>query len=115
MRKVITTNHVRFDQSYFPYRKQSVLDEHIKDLLENQLQVESVVTWEARDKTVPRSAYEKVHYDPVTDDLVMRVVDKPEIFVRVNQYLYLTDILQEHWQRALVAQVAATLDKAEGT
>ena len=54
-----------------------------------------------------------MHYDPVTDDLVMRVVDKPGTFVRVNQYQYQTDILQE--QRALVAQVAATLEKAEGT
>ena len=59
-----------------------------------------------------------MHYDTVTDDLGMRVVDKPETFVRINQYQYLTDILQEQVdseQHILVAQVAATLEKAEGT
>ena len=44
--KVIVTNHVRFDESYFPYRKQSVIDGHVKERLENQLRVDSPVTWE---------------------------------------------------------------------
>ena len=43
----------------------------------------------------------------------MKVVDKPETFVLVNQYQYLSDIL--HQQRALLAQVADSVDKAEGT
>ena len=50
--KMITRNQVRFDESYFPYGKQSVIDEHVKDRLENQLRVESHVTWEAYDKTL---------------------------------------------------------------
>ena len=54
-----------------------------------------------------------MNYDPVSDDIVMKVVDKSETFVRVNQYQYLSDIL--HQQRALVAQVADLVDKAEGT
>ena len=83
-------NHVRFDESYFPYRKQSVIDGHVKERLESQLQVESPVTWEPYDKSLPRSAYEKVHYDPVSDEIVMKVVGKPETFVRVNQYQYQT-------------------------
>ena len=74
MKKVIATNHVRCDESYFPYWKQSVIDEYVKERLENQLQVESQVTWEVHDKTLLRSAHEKVHYDPVTGDLAMRVV-----------------------------------------
>ena len=49
----------------------------------------------------------------MSDDVVMRVVNKPETFVRVNQYQYLSDIL--HQQRALVAQVAESVEKAEGT
>ena len=52
------------------------MDEHVKDQLENQLRVESPVIWEAYHKNLQRSAFEKVHYDPVTDDFVMRVVDK---------------------------------------
>ena len=30
-----------------------------------------MVKWEAYDETLPRNAYEKVHYDQVTDDLAM--------------------------------------------
>ena len=78
-----------------------MIDGHVKERLEGQLRVDSPVTWEPYDKTLPGSAYEKVHYDPVSDEIVMKVVDKPEIFVRVNQYQYLSDIL------ALVAQVGA--------
>ena len=52
------------------------------------------------DNILPRRAWEKVHYELVTYNLVMLVVDKQEIFVRVNQYQYLTEILEE--QRALV-------------
>ena len=51
--------------------------------------------------------------DAVSDDLVMRVVNKPETSVLVNQYQYLADILHE--QRALVAQVGKPLEKAKGT
>ena len=35
------------------------------------------------------ASYEKVHSDPVSDE-IERVVDKPETFVRVNQYQYQT-------------------------
>ena len=48
-------------------------------------------------KNLPRNTYEK-HYDQVSDDLAMKVVDTPEMFVQVNQYQYLSDIL--HQQRA---------------
>ena len=43
----------------------SVIEEHVKEGLENQLQVESPVTWEAYDKTLLRSAYKMVHFDPM--------------------------------------------------
>ena len=43
----------------------------------------------------------------------MRVVAKPETFVQVNQDQYLSDIL--HQQRAIVAQVAELVERAEGT
>ena len=72
-KKVIITNHVRFDESYFPYRKQSVIDGHVKERLEGQLRVDSPVTWESHDTTLPRSADEKVHYDPVSDDIAMKM------------------------------------------
>ena len=54
--KVIIINHVRFDESYFPYWKQSVIDGNVKESLEGQLRVDSPVTWEQYDKTLPRSA-----------------------------------------------------------
>ena len=73
----MVTNHVRFDESYFPYRKQSVIDGHVKERLESQLRVDSPITWEPYDKNMPRSAYEKVHYDQVSDDIVIKLVDKP--------------------------------------
>ena len=59
-----------------------MIDGHVKKRLEGQLRFDSLVTWEPYDKTLPRNAYEKVHYDPVSDDIVimMRVFDKPETF-----------------------------------
>ena len=39
-----------------------MIDGRIKERLESQLRVDSQVTWEPYDKTLPRSAYEKVHY-----------------------------------------------------
>ena len=80
-----------------------MIDGHVKERLEGQLRLDSQVTWEQYDKTLRRHAHEKVHYNPVSDYIVMRVVDKPETFVRVNKYQYLSDFLHQH---ALVAQVA---------
>ena len=59
-----------------------MIDCRVKERLENQLRVDSPVTWEEYDKTLLINAYEtrKVHHDPVSD-LVMRVVNKPETFV----------------------------------
>ena len=45
-----------------------------------------------------------MHCNPVSDDIVRKVGDIQGFFVRVNQYQYL-----------LVAQVADSVDKAEGT
>ena len=94
------TNHVRFDEGYFPYRKQTVTDAHVKERLENQLQEDSPVTWELYHNSLLRNACEKVHYDLVFDDFAVKVVEKPETFVQVNQYQYLPDIL--HQQQASV-------------
>ena len=88
-----------------------MIDGHVRERLESQLRVDSPLTWEPYDKNLPRRAYEKVHYDQVSDEIVRKVVDKPETFVRVNQYQYLSDIL--HQQRALVAQVADLVNKAK--
>ena len=87
MKNKMTTHHVRFesfDESYFPYRKQSIIHGHVKERLESQLRVESPVRWKAYDKKLPRSAYEMVHYDPARNGLVMRMVDKSETFVSIN-------------------------------
>ena len=74
----------------------------------NQLRVDFPVTSKLYDidNTLPKNVYGKVHYDPVSDDLVMRMVNNPETFVQVYQYpsQNLSDILHE--QRALVAEVA---------
>ena len=56
-----------------------MIDGHVKERLESQLRVDSPITWEPYDKNLPRSAYEKVHYDQVSDEIVMKVVDKPEL------------------------------------
>ena len=52
-----------------------MIDGHVKERPENQPRVDSPVTWEPYDKTLPRNAFEKAHYYPVSDDLVMRVVN----------------------------------------
>ena len=89
-----------------------MIDGHIKKRLESQLRVDSLVTWRPYDKTLPRNAYEKVHYDAVSDDFVIRGVNKPETFLQFNQYHYLSDIL--YHQRALVAQVAESAPSWRG-
>ena len=80
----------------------TTIDKHIQDSLTNILKVSLSVTWEPHDKTLPASAYEKVPYDPITDDQVMRVVGKEDTYTRVTQYQYLSDMLQR--QRAMVAR-----------
>lgn len=44
--KTYTTNQVRFDECAYPYRKQEIIDQHIRGQLENLLKVDSPITWE---------------------------------------------------------------------
>ena len=109
VQKSYISNQVRFDESSYPYRKQDMVDKHIQDSLTNILKVSSSVTWEPYDKNLPASAYEKVHYDPVSDDQVMRVVGKKDTYTRVTQYQYLSDMLQH--QRAMIARIVDEREK----
>ena len=77
--------------------------------LENILKVDSPITWEPYDRN-RRAFYEKVHHDPTSDDLVMRVTDKKDTYVRIHQMEFLTDVLHE--QRAMVAQIVESNAKS---
>ena len=108
--KTYVTNNVRFDEYHFPYRKKEVIDQHVKSELERLLRVDSPITWEPY-SVDRREVYEKVFHDPTSDDLVMRVTDKKDTFVRIPQMQYLSDIL--HTQRAMVAKIAEENAKAD--
>ena len=105
--KTLISNQVRFDESNFQYRKQSVIDRHVEDELVNILKEEGAVNWEPYDKTLPHGSYKKVHYDPASDELVLKVKGKNNTYARVTQNRYLGDLLQLQQ-----AHIARTQDSA---
>ena len=74
-KKVYISNQVRFDESVYPYRKQSMVDKHVADNMVDILSEISPRTWEDYDKRKPRKYYKEVHYDSRTDELILQVVD----------------------------------------
>ena len=71
--KTLISNQVRFDETKFPYRKQSVVDRHIEDELVNILKEAEAVIWESYNKSLQHGSYEQVQYDPTWDELVLKV------------------------------------------
>ena len=63
----------------------------------------SVLNWEPHNKSLPHGSYKKVHYDPASDELVLKVKGKDNTYARVTQYQYLGDLLQV--QQAYIARI----------
>ena len=54
--KTLICNQVRFDESNFPCRKQSMVDRHVEDELVNILKEEGAMNWEPYDKSLPHGS-----------------------------------------------------------
>ena len=89
------TNQAKFDEYSFPFRQRSTVDKFQKS--ENSYgilhQTPSHVKWELYNK-LHISNYKEVHYDVVSDVMVMQVNTRENTFVRVTQKQYNTDLLE---------------------
>ena len=110
--KTCISNQVRFDELYYPNRKQAIVDKHVEDEATNILRVETSKNWEPYDKNRPSSYYRKVHYVMDSDQLTLEVVGKPNTYAMTTQYQYFQDLLGEH--RAYVAHIQDASSSGNG-
>ena len=105
--KILVSNQVKFDERFFPYRKQKVLDQDKQDEITNILhRVPSTSTWIPYDKSLPPNMYEKVHYDSQSDVLILRLTNSKDTYSKTTHLQYLKDILDR--QTAFVASLHTT-------
>ena len=89
------TNQAKFEEHRFPFRRRSIVDkfqqsENSYDILH---QTPSQVKWGPYNK-LHISNYKKVHYDVVSDVMVLQVNTRENTFVRVTHKQYNTDLLE---------------------
>ena len=73
-KKIVTTNQVKFFEHEFPFRKRSMMEKHVMDNSTDMLfQHPSNVKWVPYNKFHVGN-YDKVHYDKISDVVVLRVV-----------------------------------------
>ena len=112
-RKLMLCNQARFDELIFPLRKQSIIEQDKDDHRTNILTRDAAGSkWVPYDKSLPTSAYEKVHYDAVSDVLVLRLKGQANTFTKVTQMQYFQDILKA--QTAYVASLRVVQGLPEG-
>jgi hypothetical protein len=76
-RKIAISNEARFDELRFPYRKQAIINQNKEDTQTNIMgRVPSGATWAPYDISLPARKYQTAHYDPKSDVLILRLVDK---------------------------------------
>ena len=93
-RKLMLCNQARFDELLFPFRKQSIIEQDKDDHRTNILTRDAAGSkWVPYDKSLPTSAYEKVHYDTVSDVLVLRLKGQANTCSKVTQMQYFQNIL----------------------
>jgi len=105
-RKIIITNNVRFDETTFPYRKQSMVDKYTADASGESVDFLGEATtkkWVAYDKSKPSGYYKILHSDVRTDEIVLQVLDKDDTYARTTQYEFMNNILNK--QIAYVAEI----------
>jgi hypothetical protein len=108
-------NQARFDELLFPFRKQSIIEQDNDDRRTNILTRDAAGSkWvpSSYDKSLPTSAYKKVHYDTVSDVLVLRLKGQANTFTKVTQMQYFQDILQT--QTACVASLRVVKGLPDG-
>jgi hypothetical protein len=108
-RKVVVCGQAKFDELYFPFRKQEIIDPDKEDHLTNILsRVSPGSKWVPYDKSLPSNLYEKVHYDRQSDTLILRLTTEQNTYAKTTQMQYFTDILSV--QTAFVASLVRTVE-----
>ena len=89
------TNQTKFDEHSFPFRRRSIVDkfQHSENSYDILHQTPSQVKWDLYNK-LHISNYKKVHYDVVSNVMVLQVNTRENTFVRVTQMQYNTDLLE---------------------
>ena len=78
--KTLISNQILFNETNLQYRKQSIVDRHIEDEHVNILKEEGAANWESYDKSLLDGSYEKLHYFPALDELILKVVGKDNTY-----------------------------------
>ncbi len=88
-----STNQAKFDEQSFPFRRHSMVDkfQHSKNSCGILYRTPSQVKWEPYNK-LHISNYKKVHYDVVSDVMVLQVNTCVNTFVRVTQKRFNTNL-----------------------
>ena len=103
-RKLMLCNQAKFDELYFPYRKQKIIDQDKEDHLTNILsRLPCGSRWVPYDKSAPLNLYEKVHYYTSSDTLILRLTNEQNTYTKTTQMQYFKDILSV--QGAFVASL----------
>ncbi len=97
--KIVTTNQVKFSEHEFPFRKRSVMEKHLMDnSIDMLFQHPFNVKWVPYNK-FHIGNYDKVHYDKISDVMVLRVVSESNTYTRTCMSRWQHDQLSLHKTR----------------
>ncbi len=95
-KNIVTTNQVKFSEHEFPFRNRRMVKKHlIDDSTELLFQSPSDVKWVPYNK-FRLGNYDKVHYDNISDVMVLPVVSKSNTFTSTSMSRWLHDQLSLH-------------------
>ena len=88
---MISSNQAQFDERIFPFRNKEMIEKYQSDQATDILfRTESDVKWITYNP-LHISNYTRVHFDPASDMMVMRVNTETNSFTRVTQLKWLRD------------------------
>jgi hypothetical protein len=98
-KKIVTTNQVKFSEHEFPFRKRSMVEKHLIDNSTDMLfQSPSYVKWVPYNK-FHGGNYDKVHYDNISDVMVLLVVSESNTYTCTSMSRWQHDQLSLHKSR----------------
>jgi hypothetical protein len=99
-KKIMTSNQVKFTEHEFPFWARMMVDQFLSDNATDILyQHASDVTWVPYNK-LHVGNYEKVHYDTMSDVVVLKVMSKESTYTRAIQGKWLSDkVAALSWER----------------
>jgi hypothetical protein len=93
-KKLLLSNQGRFEETLFPVRTESIIEQDKEDHLTIILRrVLSGATWVANDKTLQPNSYEVVQHDSASDVLIMRLVNETDTYTKTTQMQRFQDLL----------------------